>query len=74
MVFPADYPDEELCGRAKGMKQVLIERDLWLKSDKLLAKCKDGCKTDATTCCAEKILSLQPDFYAQKSLIAETIC
>ena len=37
------------------------------------ARCKDGCKAEATTCCAEKIMSLQEDFRAQRSLIVETI-
>jgi len=73
MIFSADHPDEALRSKAKGMKQILVERGLWPESGKLLARCYDGCKTDATNCCAEKTLSLQPDFHAQKSLIAETI-
>jgi hypothetical protein len=73
MVFSADHPDEALCRKAKGMKQILVERGLWPESSKLLACCNDGCKADTTNCCAEKILSLQPDFCAQKSLIAKTI-
>ena len=73
MIFSADHPDESLRNKAKGMKQVLIERGLWPETGKLLARCGDGCKVDDMTCCAEKILSLQPDFQAQKSLIAEPI-
>jgi len=55
------------------MRVVLTKRGLWPESGKLLARCAGGCKVDADSCCAEKILSLQPDFRSQKSLIAETI-
>jgi transposase len=73
MVFPDNHPIEELQGKAKGMRIVLIERGLWPESGKLLARCAGGCKNDVDSCCAEKILSLQSDFRSQKSLIAETI-
>ena len=72
MVFPADYPIDELRGKAKGMKQILQERGLW--KDGLLKTCKDkGCKTDPKQldCCAQRILELQPDFMAQKTLLEE---
>jgi hypothetical protein len=37
-------------------------------------ECKEPkCLPDAKTCCASRILSLQPDFQAQKSLIQEVI-
>ncbi len=59
------------------MKQILIERGLW--RDNLLADCK-LCKgkmkvADANRidCCARRILSLQPDFLAQKSQLQEKI-
>ena len=29
MVFPENYPDATLQGKAKGIRQVLIERELW---------------------------------------------
>lgn len=73
MVFPDTYPNESLRGKAKGTKQVLIERGLWPASGKLIARCKKKCKKGSKDCCAEKVLSLQPDFLSQKSLIAETI-
>ncbi|CAB4417188.1 unnamed protein product [Rhizophagus irregularis] len=62
-------------GEPKGMKQVLIERGLWkngLNADCQL--CKD--KVDDITridCCARRIISLQPDFLAQKSALEEAI-
>ena len=62
-------------GEPKGMKQVLIERGLWeegLHADCQLCKDKidDITRTD---CCARRILSLQPDFLAQKSALEEVI-
>ena len=73
MMFPDDYIVESLRGKVKGLKQVLVERNLWPTSDKLLAHCKNKCENNAINCCAVKILSLQPDFKAQKSLIVEVI-
>lgn len=69
MVFPADHP--EFPNEAKGMKQVLMERGLWREG--LLKECKGKCSHDTRDCCATKILSLQPDFVAQKSLVQEVI-
>ena len=62
-------------GEPKGMKQILIERGLWregLHADCQLCKDKidDITRTD---CCARRILSLQPDFLAQKSALEEVI-
>lgn len=73
MAFPDDHPNEALRGKAKGLRIVLTERGFWPESGTLLARCNGGCKDDAVSCCAQKIMSLQPDFRAQKSLIAETI-
>lgn len=69
MVFPPDH--HEFPNEPKGMKQVLMERGLW--RDGLLKECKEKCAHGATDCCATKILSLQPDFVAQKSLVQEVI-
>lgn len=74
MVFPLDYEVENLRGKAKGMRQVLIERGLWREGlSKTCAACKDDDKDDPqrTACCAERILELQPDFAAQGSLLEE---
>ena len=88
MVFPDDYHDEALRGKAKGMKKILEERGLWQEG--LLKTCT-MCNTNAgnrnmnagnqnmnadncsNTCCAQRILELQLDFKAQKSLLEE-IC
>ena len=54
MVFPGDYPVESLCGKPKGMKQILIERGKWHEG--LLAECKNCKKKVADearmNCCA----------------------
>jgi len=59
----------------KGMKQVLIERGLW--KDRLNADCqlcKDKVEDiNRTDCCAQRIISLQPDFLLQKSALEEAI-
>ena len=62
-------------GEPKGMKQVLTERGLWkngLNADCPLCKSKvnDITRID---CCARRIISLQPDFLAQKSALEEVI-
>lgn len=67
MVFPHNHP--ECPGQAKGMRQVLLERGLW--NDRLRMQCKDNCNSES--CCAKKILDLQPDFKAQRSLVQEVI-
>ncbi|RIA90689.1 hypothetical protein C1645_823067 [Glomus cerebriforme] len=75
MVFSHNHP--KYPNQPKGMKQILSERGLW--RDNLLADCK-LCKgktkvvdANRTDCCARKILSLQPDFLAQKSQLQEEI-
>ena len=65
MVFPPDHP--EFPDMPKGMRQVLKECGLWKQW--LLMECKDGCEVEATSCCAKRILDLQSDFKAQKSLV-----
>jgi hypothetical protein len=69
MVFPKDHP--EFPDQPKGMKQILIERQLW--SNALRMQCPRKCNMDATQCCAKRILELQPDFQEQHSLVQETI-
>jgi hypothetical protein len=61
-------------GRPKGIKLVLKERNLW-PSTKLVRICT-ACKKHSPiqgSCCAVRILELQPDFVNQKSLIEETV-
>ncbi|CAG8669049.1 2453_t:CDS:2 [Acaulospora morrowiae] len=76
MIFPGDYPIEELRGQSKGIKQVLMERSLW-PSKKIHLVCKECSeKHDDLTkldCCAQKILSSQPDFCEQQSMLHEAI-
>jgi hypothetical protein len=70
MIFPTEHlsnPDQP-----KGMKQILMERGLCRAGLKKECK-KPGCDPDATTCCATRILSLQPNFQEQKSLVQEMI-
>ena len=70
MIFPEDYEDASLRGKAKGMKLVLQERGLWKEG--LRKKCAD-CKQEPVRpdCCAQRILELQPDFQAQRSRLEE---
>lgn len=57
---------------AKGVKEVLREWGLWWNG--LLLLCQNSkCSVEATSCCATHIMSLQPDFQAQWSLVQETI-
>jgi transposase len=59
--------------RPKGVRTILQERGLWV--DGLSLKCA-RCRihdSDSTTCCATRILSLQPDFLAQKCHLEETV-
>ena len=62
-------------GEPKGMKQILIERGLWkngLNADCQL--CKDKIDDiNRIDCCARRIISLQPDFLAQRSALEEVI-
>ncbi|KIJ51390.1 hypothetical protein M422DRAFT_244566 [Sphaerobolus stellatus SS14] len=76
MNFSSTHPNHP--GQPKGMKQILLERGLYQVG--LTMQCKkkkDGsggkCKSDATACCAKRILELQPDFKEQKSLVQEVI-
>src|SRR5262249_51456424 len=67
------FIDENGVLRPKGMRSVLQERKLWRQG--LIARCAQ-CKAHnslSTTCCATRILSLQPDFMAQKCRLEELI-
>jgi hypothetical protein len=73
MLFPNDHPNVSLRGQPKGLKVVLEERGLWPKDRNLLARCQGKCDEGKIDCCAQKIMSLQEDFSAQKSLLVEVI-
>ena len=79
MVFSSDHLT--FLNQPKGMKQILIERNLWY--DSLIDHCQ-LCKLKIeditrTDCCMHKILSLQEDFKLKhhnykKKLKKEDIC
>jgi hypothetical protein len=71
MVFPMDHADPQLRGKQKGVKQALVERNLWRNG--LTLRCKTGECNEEHTCCASAILGNQPDFLSQKSLVQEVI-
>ncbi len=77
MIFPNDYHIPEFWEKPKGMKQVLRERGLWNKKYVVdCSLCKNKTTRDDLTwtkCCARRIISLQPDFLAQKCALQETI-
>ena len=59
-------------GAPKGLKQVLLERGLWI--DKLPKDCKAKFAVGVNpACCALHRLGAQPDFKAQKSILYEAI-
>ncbi len=60
-------------GTAKGIRTILFERNLWPAAG-LRGKCKlvADHKEDGS-CCAEKLLSIQPDFAAQLSAVEEAV-
>ncbi|CAG8746850.1 2452_t:CDS:2, partial [Cetraspora pellucida] len=78
MVFPNDYQKEELRGKQKGLRQVLKERKLWSAEKVLLVceKCSGKCTDNGPeklNCCAQRIMSLQPNFLEQWSLLEEAV-
>lgn len=75
MIFPEDH---KLKGKPKGIKQVLKERNLWPdKSIRLMCEQCSGKQEDVdlerSDCCAKRIISLQPDFREQKSILEEAV-
>ncbi|GBC21156.2 hypothetical protein RIR_jg24235.t1 [Rhizophagus irregularis DAOM 181602=DAOM 197198] len=76
MVFSDDHPNEKLRGQPKGLRQILQERKKWPNGG-LMLECKE-CKEknddeNRINCCARRVMSLEPDFLAQKGAIAEII-
>ena len=75
MVFPDDH---KLKGKPKGIKQILMERNLWpAKGVRLMCEQCSGKQDDIDPerldCCARRIMSLQPDFCEQRSILEEAI-
>ena len=69
MIFPSDHP--EFPNEPKGIKAVLSERGIF--QTRLRGKCQNKCEGDKDDCCNKRILEVQPDFCAQKSLVQEVI-
>ncbi|EXX58953.1 hypothetical protein RirG_193120 [Rhizophagus irregularis DAOM 197198w] len=76
MVFPGNH---KLKGKPKGIKQVLTERNLWpeksirLMCEQCLGKQDDNVDLERLDCCARRIMSLQPDFCEQRSILKEAL-
>ena len=68
---------EEWRGKPKGCKRVLQERGLWpvggLRHDCKSKKSKKDKSHTSNSCCARRLLLVQPDFLAQKSRLQEEI-
>jgi hypothetical protein len=85
MIFPADHPNPGLRNQAKGIKQVLIERELWPESGRrpdntpFNLECrtpdgKRGCSDKyGDHCCARRLLGSQKDFQEQKGRLQEEV-
>ena len=71
MQFPDNYHKTEDRGQPKGIRQVLVERNLWRTG--LLKECKPKCSKTQPDCCAQHLLSCQPDFISQTGRIQEVI-
>ena len=61
-------------GQPKRIHLILEERELWPEGglNRICSECKKHSPT-TDNCCAVQLLSLQPDFLAQRSLIKEVI-
>ncbi|CAG8684654.1 6645_t:CDS:2 [Cetraspora pellucida] len=78
IVFPNNYQKEKLRGKQKGLRQVLEEQKLWPAEKVLLVckKCSEKCTDNGPEkldCCTHRIMSLQPDFLEQRSLLKEAV-
>ena len=76
MNFPADYPNGQLAGKQKGIKQVLKERGLWPERG-LVLECpttrdRSGCNPQGG-CCARRVLGAEKDFRDQKGRLQEEV-
>ena len=71
MYYPMDHPDTALQRVPKGIKQVLIERDLWEPGMRLA--CRTKCTGLTTTCCARYCLSQQHNFLEQRGQLQEEV-
>ena len=77
MIFPDDYPVSRLRGQPKGIKRTLEDRSLW-PNKKIRLVCercsdKNSDNSGILNCCARQIMSQQPDFCEQKSMLEEAV-
>ncbi|CAB4383188.1 unnamed protein product [Rhizophagus irregularis] len=77
MVFPGNHKLKE---KPKGIiKQVLTEHNLWpeksirLMCEQCSGKQDDNIDLERLDCCARRIMSLQPDFCEQQSILEEAL-
>ncbi|PKB97662.1 hypothetical protein RhiirA5_259139, partial [Rhizophagus irregularis] len=70
MVFPDNH---KLKGKLKGIKHVLTEqKGIRLMCEQYFGK-QDDIDSERLDCCARRIMSLQPDFCEQRSILEEAI-
>ena len=72
MVFSADYLDEKLCGKPKGIKVILQERGLWGSGLKGVYGNKEV-SLENPRCYTHHVLAAQEDFLNQKPILQEVI-
>jgi len=70
MVFPDNYPDQNLRGKPKGMRVILQERQLW--RDGMVGFCNNDTPT-SNSCCMCHVLQQQENFCNQTCLLQEVI-
>ena len=80
-IFPNNYPNRSVYGQiqrmtmdggvAKGLQQMLEERGFNVKG--MCAKCSSICPIKNDQCCMAHLLSQQPDFCDQVSLLEQKI-
>ncbi|GBB94370.1 hypothetical protein RclHR1_23400001 [Rhizophagus clarus] len=72
MVFPANYPNENLREKPKGMRVILQERGLWGSGLKGFCGNKEV-SIENPRCCVYHVLAAQEDFLNQKLILQEVI-
>ncbi|KAG8702431.1 hypothetical protein FRC09_004733, partial [Ceratobasidium sp. 395] len=75
LYYPTNYPKTDLCGAFKGLAKILEERGV-PGARKLRLKCPvtkgqkgSGCRPGATDCCAQQVMTNQPDIQAHKTVL-----
>ncbi|CAG8736576.1 2537_t:CDS:1 [Cetraspora pellucida] len=81
IIFPDNYPLQQLREKLKEIQQILEEQNLWLVEGINLVYNQCAKRSDEKNknyfeelnCCAQKIISLQLDFCEQQSILEEVI-